>query len=93
MLPLRRLIRGPQPSRPTESAHVALACARDGRAHLVASAVYDAALVGDRGVYLAVCGHTVLVASLLAVPGPPCVLCAEAAHVPVARAHGRPGKR
>jgi hypothetical protein len=54
----------------------------DGTAHLVAYRLYESGLVGGEGRYAAVCGRTVLAASLACAPGRSCPLCTAGTHPP-----------
>ncbi|MBP2365425.1 hypothetical protein [Pseudonocardia parietis] len=60
---------------------VTVTCARDGRSHVVQHAVLADSLATGSGQCTAVCGHTVLPASLASPPGDGCLLCAETSGV------------
>ena len=60
---------------------VTVTCARDGHSHVVPHAVLADSLSSGTGQCTAVCGHTVLPASLASPPGANCLLCAETSGV------------
>jgi hypothetical protein len=57
------------------AAFIQVMSAEDGMAHLVAFRLYEAGLMSGEGRFGAVCGKTVLAASMAAAPGRRCPLC------------------
>jgi len=57
------------------AAFVQVVSAADDTAHLVAYRRYEAGLVSGAGRYPAMCGRTVLAASMVVAPGRRCPLC------------------
>lgn len=53
-----------------------LTCTVDGLAHLVSDDAATAGIVARRGIYMALCGHTVHAAAMVSAIGRPCPRCA-----------------
>lgn len=62
------------------SRHVTVTSIADGRDHLVDEHSTVAGVTPGRGSYLAICGHVVMAAPLVAPPGPTCLDCQTALH-------------
>lgn len=62
------------------AAFVQVMGAEDDTAHLVAFRLYEEGLMSGEGRYAAVCGRTVLAASMAAAPGRRCPLCRASLH-------------
>lgn len=58
-----------------------LTCTVDGLAHLVSDDAAAAGIVAGRGIYMALCGHTVHAAAMVSAIGRPCPRCALHAQV------------
>ncbi|MGH3438240.1 MAG: hypothetical protein ACRDRN_17460 [Sciscionella sp.] len=50
-------------------------CVTDGCDHAVTDEEFARGVREETGTYVSVCGHRVLIGSMLARPGPPCVRC------------------
>jgi hypothetical protein len=62
--------------------YVEVTSAEDRVSHRVAYPVYEAGLLSGEGRYTAMCGRTVLAASMVCVPGRQCALCRAAVSGP-----------
>lgn len=74
-----------------ESYTSSLTCTVDGLAHLVSDDAAAAGIAAGRGIYMALCGHTVHAAAMVSAIGrecPRCVLHVEAVREPARRAGG-----
>ncbi|MGH3941211.1 MAG: hypothetical protein ACRDTG_21770 [Pseudonocardiaceae bacterium] len=78
----------------TTSRPTTMTCATDGRDHLVSAQATQAGLAAGQGHYLAICGHLVVAAAMVAPPGPTCLDCETALHrrtTTIATSHRRRG--